>query len=295
MFDDGKRKLMSATPSTAVQVFGLEATPEATDPWQVYSDIKTARQSVEKLKKQAANKAIQGYAASAAGGSDVHMRVAIVLKCDCMGSIAAVKYLFNDVNKSKYVNLRWILAAAGPITESDINIAKSCPADADQRVMVVGFNTSVLASAEKMARRDNIEVRTFKVIYELLETVVAAMENALGEEECLTEKGHAEVLAIFKGRDGKVAGCRISDGRLAVGDIVKIYRGNTKVHEGPIHSLRQGPQDVKKAEEGSECGFCIKDWDAWEKGDRVASYELTTVKPQILPDKENKFSEKKKR
>jgi len=281
----------NVVPSTAVQLAGFQDPPGAGDQFEVCEDITTAKKIAAKRTKEQA-KANSGFAGGA--DNDDVMKLAIILKTDAQGSIAAVKHMFASVKDSKYVNLRWVLAAPGPITESDIELASACPKE--QRAMVIGFNAAAMPMAVQMAKFNNVELRTFNVIYELFETVVAALEDDLDAEEQLTERGRAEVLAVFGGRDGNVAGCKVLDGQLAVGNLVKVFRGgSTVVAEGPILSLRRGKEEVKDVDEDNECGFCVKGWDAWEAGDNVVCFEVATIKPSIVGQPEATKKNSKKR
>lgn len=281
MQNEAGTNMKDVGPSTAVQVSGWQEPPEAGDQFEVYADMKVAREAAAKALKENEKKAPRGF--TGISGEDSAMRLALLLKTDAQGSIAAVQHMFNDVKDSKYVNLRWVLAAPGPITDSDIELAAACPVD--QRAMVVGFNTQAMPSAMKAAKAKGVEVRTFKVIYELFETIVGALENEIGPEEQYTEKGEAQVLAVFNAKDGKIAGCRVVQGVLTKGHTVKVYRGGKVVGQGPIISLREGKAAVTEVDEGNECGFGIQAWDAWQPGDKVISFEVAMIPPQIVPAK----------
>lgn len=280
MQNEAGTEMDNVGPSTAVQVSGFTEPPDAGDQFEVYPNMKAARVAGEKRERELGkNRGSAGFAASK-GGSDEMVRLAIILKTDAQGSIDAVKHMFNSVKGSKYVNIRWVLAAPGVVTSSDIELATACPQD--QRVMVIGFNSSVAEPVAKLAKLKGIEIRTFDVIYELFETVVAALETALGVEEQLLARGRARVKAVFGGRDGNVAGCLVEEGMLKVGNVVKVFRNGEVVIQAPILSLRQGKESVQDVDEDNECGFCLKGWDAWEVGDEVSSFESVSVQPKIL-------------
>jgi len=272
------------TPSTAVQLAGFTQPPEAGDQFEVIADMKQARALAEKRKRDSLRQR-NTYAGASLVDSD-KVKLALILKTDAQGSIAAVKHMFNDVRDNQYVNVRWVLTAPGPVSDTDVELAAACPQG--QRAMVIGFNTAVMPSALPLAKSKGVEIRTFKVIYELFETILAALENELGAEEQLTERGRAKVLAVFGGRDGNVAGCKVLEGRLAVGNVVKVFRAGKTVTSSPIISLRRGKENVQDVDEDNECGFCVKDWDDWAEGDEIACYEVAMVKPQIMQRKEDK-------
>lgn len=188
--------------------------------------------------------------------------------------------MFSDVKDSKYVNLRWVLASPGPITDSDVELASTCPEG--QRCIILGFNTQVAASAEKTAKTRGVSIKNFKVIYELYETVVAALSDELDQEEEMTEKGIAEIKGVFPGKDGKVAGCEVLEGRLAVGLRIQVFRKNKMVGQGTINSLRVFKESVQDVDEGNECGFSLDGFEEFEKGDEARCFEVKLVTPKIV-------------
>lgn len=291
MTNEAGQELPDVPPSMACQVVGFDGPPDAGDQFQVYGTVQEAREVAEKREKDMKVAAVGFQGGSAADGDKI-IRLAIILKTDAQGSIAAVKQMFSSMKDSKYVNIRWVLTAPGPITDSDVELASTCPKD--QRVMILGFNTTVAASAQKQCKSRGIYLQNHKVIYELFETIVQALENDIGQEEQLVEKGRAEVLAVFPGRNGKVAGCRVTEGQLIKGNRVKVFRKKAVVGEGNVDSLREGKNDVVEVDEENECGFSIEGWDEFEKGDQVICYEVTMVKPQLVATRDDQTSKNKK-
>jgi len=279
MMNEAGTELTEVPPSMACQVVGFDGPPEAGDQFEVYSTVQEAREIVERREKNAKTAAV-GFHSFTGKDSDKMMRLAIILKTDAQGSIAAVKQMFSTMKDSKYVNIRWVLAAPGPITDSDVELASTCPKD--QKVMILGFNTTATPTAVKDAKARSIQLSNFKVIYELFETIVAALEDEIGMEEQLIEKGQGEILAVFSGRFGNVAGCKVLQGQLIKGNRVKVFRKNAVVGEGAIISLREGKEDVVEVDEENECGFSIEGWDAWEQGDKVRCYEVNMVTPDLI-------------
>jgi len=283
MEDEGFKVLQRVEPSYAVQVAGWDNPPEAGDQFEVFADPKKAMELAQKREVEMQKKAAPSGFATSSDVSGQALKLTLILKTDAQGSIAAVKHMFASVRDSKYVNMRWLLATPGSITDSDVELAKACPKD--QRVMIVGFGSTVLPSAARAAKMAGVEIRTFDVIYELFETIVAVLENSLSPEEKLTERGRADVLAVFGGRDGNVAGCRVAQGQLKMGNKVVVFRKDEVVGEGPIMTLREGKEAVTEVDEENECGFGIEGWDKWQKGDKVICYEVAMVRPQIVAEK----------
>jgi len=284
MQNEAGQALPEVTPATAVQVLGFDKPPEAGEQFEVFPTIQAAREVANRRGKKSQKPGVVGFTGlTAPSEGDQVVRLAVILKTDAQGSIAAVKHMFGSVKDSKYINLRWLMEAPGPITDSDVELASTCPKD--QRVMIVGFNAPVMPSAERKAKQIGVEIRAFNVIYELFETVVAALEDDLSPEERLVEKGEANVLAVFGGRYGNVAGCKVTMGQLTKGHRVKVYRKDKVVGEGPIISLRRGKEDVRDVDEDNECGFGLEGWDAWEVGDTVRCFEVTMVRPDLVSKK----------
>ncbi|CAK9026821.1 Translation initiation factor IF-2 [Durusdinium trenchii] len=274
-----------AGPSTAVQVTGFQESPQAGDQFEVFETAQEATWIMARARAVAERRAKEtsrgplGFA-GLSNDSDQTMRLALILKTDAQGSIAAVKHMFSDVKDSKYVNLRWVLTAPGPITDSDVELASTCPEG--QRVMILGFNTQVSPSAERTAKERGIEIQNFKVIYELKDTVVAALEGDLNQEEELIEKGIAEIKAVFNGRDGKVAGAEVLEGQFTKGQRVHVIRKGKKVGEGKIRTLRRFKEEVTDVDEGNECGFNLDGFEDFNAGDEARCFEVRLVSPELV-------------
>mmetsp|Transcript_42111 Transcript_42111/g.98199 ORF Transcript_42111/g.98199 Transcript_42111/m.98199 type:complete len:669 (+) Transcript_42111:40-2046(+) len=281
MENEAGKEMEEAGPSTAVQVTGFQDTPQAGDQFEVYPTAQEARAVAEKREREQ-NRGPVGFA-GLGSDSEQTMRLALILKTDAQGSIAAVKQMFSEVKDSKYVNLRWVLASPGPITDSDVELASTCPAD--QQVMILGFNTTVSPTAERLAKERGVKIENFKVIYELFDTVVAALEGELNQEEKLMQKGVALVKAVFGGRDGNVAGAEVMEGMVTVGERAHAYRNGKKVGEGKIISIRRFKEQVKDIDEGNECGITVEGFDDWEEGDELRCFDVKLVSPEIVSKK----------
>jgi len=276
MTNEAGTLVKEAVPSTAVQLSGFSGTPQAGDQFEVCSE-KEAKELVSKRLREKSDGPV-GFTGLSTD-SDQTMKLALILKTDAQGSIAAVQHMFSEVKDSKYVNLRWVMTSVGDITESDIMLASTCPKE--QRAMVLGFNTNVHPKAKKLAKEKTVEIANFKVIYELFDTVVAALESDLKEEEELTEKGQARVKAVFKGKDGNIAGVEVFMGQIQSGERVKVFRGDNEIAAGNVYTLRRFKEVVKSVDEGDECGFGIEGWDDWKEGDEARCYQVKMVNPEI--------------
>jgi len=278
MTNEAGTSVKEAVPSTAVQVFGFDEPPQAGDQFQVYSDIVKAKEVIAQRQKEDTKRQV-GFTGLSTE-SDQTMKLALILKTDAQGSIAAVKHMFSDVKDSKYVNLRWVMASVGVISDSDVQLASTCPEG--QRAMILGFNTEIAPSAAKLAKDKGVTINNFKVIYELFETVVSALESDLEQEEKLIQRGFAVVKAVFKGVGGNVAGCEVVEGQLVSGERIKVFRDDREIAQGKLKTLRRFKDMVDDVDEGQECGFGIEGWDAWEPGDEARCFQVSLYAPQVV-------------
>jgi len=285
MTNEAGGKEPEATPSTAVQVSGFSGTPCAGDQFQVCINEKEANRMAEAKKKSNNATEIIGFSGSVSDVSS-QVKLAIILKTETQGAIAAVKTLFEGIKLSDYVNLRWVMTSAGIINESDIELAATCPKD--QRCMVLGFNSTITPGAAKLAKVKDVFVKTYKIVYEMYDEVKEALLLQIGKQEDFKEIGKGTILAIFDGKFGKVAGTRVDEGRFVKSTRVRCYRRGRKMGEGNIVSIRQGKNDAEDVREGDECGFTIEGFNEWEVGDDVVCYEVTLLTPEI--DKKRKSS-----
>ncbi|NLG68790.1 MAG: translation initiation factor IF-2, partial [Firmicutes bacterium] len=219
----------------------------------------TARMTLESLSRMAA----EGEA------RDLH----IVLKADVQGSLEALQQALEQLSGDQ-VRVNVIHAAVGAISEADVNLAASSGA------VIIGFNVRPDANARRAAEREQIDVRTYRIIYEVVDDVKAAMQGLLKpriEERVL---GRAEVRRTFKVPGvGVVAGCYVVEGRANRNASVRVLRDNVVVHEGKIASLKRFKEDVREVASGYECGIGIDRFNDVKEGDVLEFYELAEVSP----------------
>lgn len=186
----------------------------------------------------------------------------LILKADTLGSLEAITATIPD-------NVRMIDVATGEIGEADVMLAKSTKA------IILGFNNKISPSAQKLAENEKVLVRTYKIIYELLDELkdaAAGMLKIEPEEEIL---GVGEILAIFPFEKQQVAGTKVVDGRVARGDLVKIMRKDEEIGKGKITSVRVGKEEINKVEKGKDCGILIDSKIDFRPGDAIIVYRLT--------------------
>jgi len=278
LLDDRGQPVKQASPSTAVKVLGFTGLPNAGDELLVMESERSAKTlSDERLEAKRANKLSLPQRATleslleAADGKKV---LRIVLKCDAQGSLEALVGALQQI-ESKKVDLEIIHAAVGPISESDILLASASDA------VVVGFNVKVESMAVSAAKREGVQVKLYSIIYELLDQIKEAMAGLLDPEHRETVIGHAEVKQVFQLSRGTVAGCLVTDGRVARNARARALRKRQPVYDGGISTLRRFQDDVKEVRSGLECGIKLGDFSEYQVGDVIECYQLEAVAQKL--------------
>jgi len=273
LLDDLGKPVKEAPPSTPVKVLGFSGLPNAGDELLVMESDRAAKllseERLELLRKEKLSvpqrATLENLFASLAEGQKKVLN--IVLKCDVQGSLEALAQSLGQI-QSKKIDLEIIHAAVGPISESDILLATASNA------VVVGFNVKVENSATNAAKRENIQIKLYSIIYELIDQIKEAMAGLLEPELRESVIGHAEVKQIFKLTKGVVAGCRVTDGRIARSARARVLRRRQPVYDGGLATLRQFQDDVKEVRSGMECGIKLGDYNEYEPGDIIECYQL---------------------
>ena len=173
------------------------------------------------------------------------------------------------------MEVRFLHAAAGAITESDILLASSSDG------IVIGFNTKVESKAVKVARAENVQVKLYSVIYELLDQVREAMLGLLVPETREQIIGHAEVKQVFKVKRGRAAGCIVTDGKVTRIAHARVMRGRTPVFDGKMSTLRRFTDEVEEVKQGIECGIRLGSFNEYEEGDVIECYQLESIPVEL--------------
>jgi translation initiation factor IF-2 len=198
----------------------------------------------------------------------------MVLKTDTQGSVEAIVNALKQI-ETKKVDLEMIHAAVGPISESDILLASASEA------VVVGFNVKVETMAVPAAKREGVQIKLYSIIYELLDQMKDAMAGLLEPELRETVIGHAEVKQIFQLSRGIVAGCLVTDGRIARSARARILRKRQPVYDGGMSTLRRFQDDVKEVRSGLECGIRLGDFSEYQVGDVIECYQLEQIAQKL--------------
>jgi len=278
LMDDHGKPVKEAGPSTAVKVLGFTGLPNAGDELLVMASEREAKTlSEERLEAKRADKLTVPQRATleslleAADGKKV---LRIVLKCDVQGSLEALVGALEQI-ESKKIDLEIIHSAVGPISESDILLASASNA------VVVGFNVKVENMAVSAAKREGVQVKLYSIIYELLDQIKEAMAGLLDPEHRETIIGHAEVKQVFQLSKGIVAGCLVTDGRIARSARARVLRRRQPVYDGGLSTLRRFQDDVKEVRSGLECGIKLGDFSEYQVGDTIECYQLEQIAQKL--------------
>ncbi|PYJ35340.1 MAG: translation initiation factor IF-2 [Verrucomicrobia bacterium] len=278
LLDDRGQPVREAGPSTPVKVLGFTGLPNAGDEFLVMESERAAKQlSDERLEAKRASKLFVPQRATletlleTAGGQKV---LRIVLKCDTQGSLEALLGALKQI-ESKKISLEIIHSAVGPISESDILLASASDA------VVVGFNVKVESMAVSAAKREGVQIKLYSIIYELLDQIKDAMAGLLEPELRETVIGHAEVKQVFQLTRGIVAGCLVTNGRIARAARARVLRKRQPVYDGGISTLRRFQDDVKEVRSGLECGIKLGDFSEYQVGDVIECYQLEQIAQKL--------------
>jgi translation initiation factor IF-2 len=273
----------TAGPSTPVEVLGFSGTPEAGDRLAVVDSEARAREVTDYRARQ--KRETQVARASGLRGSLEQMmsqlkssgrkEFPLLIKGDVQGSVEAITGALEKLGTEE-VEARVILSGVGGITESDIDLAATSGA------AIVAFNVRAHKEAREAAERAGIEIRYYNVIYDLVDDVKKAMSGLLAPTLRETTLGNAQILEIFAiSKVGKIAGCRVTDGKVERGAHVRLIRDNVVVHEGKLSQLKHFKDDVREVHAGQECGMAIENYQDMRPGDTIECYRVETVQRSL--------------
>jgi translation initiation factor IF-2 len=275
LVDDRGDHIKEALPSTPVQVLGFSEPPQAGDELRAAKDLSRARTLGEARAQRFRLSGHKPVAAAGARLEDLFEQISrgetatlnIVLKADVQGSLEAVTESLKRLERDD-VKLSFVLRGVGGITENDVQLA------AASNATIIGFNVRPDKRSRELAETSNVEIRTYEIIYKLLEDIEAAMLGMLSPvfEEVVT--GEAEVRQVFRvPRVGAIAGCYVRDGRITRGSKVRFLREGTIIWKGAINSLRRFKDDVREVAAGFECGIGLSDFQDLKDGDIIETFE----------------------
>ncbi|GGD75479.1 translation initiation factor IF-2 [Lacimicrobium alkaliphilum] len=281
MRDENAQEVKVAGPSTPVEILGLSGVPAAGDDARVVTDERKAREVAAtrrakqrdlKLAKQQKSKLENMFADMESG--DV-TELNIVLKADVQGSIQAIADSLTKLSTDE-VKVNIVGSGVGGITETDASLASASGA------IIVGFNVRADASARKMVETEEIDLRYYSVIYQLIDEVKAAMTGMLAPEFRQEIIGLAEVRDVFRSpKLGAIAGCMVTEGIVKRSAPIRVLRDNVVIYEGELESLRRFKDDVQEVRNGMECGIGVKNYNDVKEGDQIEVFETVEVKREL--------------
>ncbi|KRQ86991.1 Translation initiation factor IF-2 [Caloramator mitchellensis] len=278
LVDDKGKKVKSAGPSIPVEILGLSEVPNAGDILYTVADEKTARQ-ISELRKE---KERQQYFASTAKVTleDLFSQIKegkvkdlnIIVKADVQGSAEALKQSLEKLTNDE-VRVRVIHTGVGAISETDITLASASNA------IIIGFNVRPDNMARQLAEKEKVEVKTYRIIYEAIDDIEAAMKGMLEPEYREVVTARLSVRQTFKVSSiGTIAGCYVEDGKINRNNNIRVIRNGVVVFEGRISSLKRFKEDVREVAAGYECGLTIERFNDIKEGDTLESYTTEEVK-----------------
>ena len=251
MFNEMGKKMTEAGPATPVEVLGLQGTPAAGDDFIVVADENQAKEVTNyRIRKERDAKLVKS-------------------------AKSAMEQMLDKI-KSGEVKHLLLHSAVGPISDSDVTLAKASNA------FIIGFNVRAIPHARDMARQDGVDIRYYSIIYDVADDIKKALEGMLSPE--LKEKilGYAEIRNVFNITGvGKVAGCMVTEGLVKRGAKVRLLRDNVVIHDGSLGQLKRFKDDVKEVKEGYECGMSFENYNDIQVGDFIECYEIETIAAKL--------------
>ncbi len=279
MTNDRGEKIEEAGPSVPVEIMGLSEVPDAGDTFNVVEDERMAKELVEKRKAEA--KQEQFNTNAKVNLDDLFNQINagiktlnIIVKADVQGSAEAVKQSLEKLSNDE-IKVKVIHAAVGAITEFDVMLASASNA------LIIGFNIRPDKHASDLANRDKVEIRTYRIIYECLDEIEAAMKGMLAPKFKETVLGRAEVRqTIHVPNVGTIAGCYISDGKVTRTSLIRVLRDSVVIFEDKVSSLKRFKDDVKEVMQSYECGIGLEKFNDIKVGDVLEAYIMEEVKAE---------------
>jgi len=278
MTDYRGEKLTEAGPSTPVEVLGLSDVPAAGDTVQTVKDERAAREIAEQRAMDFRAKTIfqssRGISRSALIdklNQEGLKQLNLIIKADVQGSVEAVKGMLEKL-RNEEVEVKVILSGVGTVTESDILLASASDA------IVVGFNVRPEGGAKKEAERRSVEIRTYNIIYELIEDIESALKGMLEPKFEEQHLGTVEIRVRFQfSKKGIIAGCYVTEGKVTRNAKCRVRRGRDLVYDGQVSTLKHLRDDVREVTLGMECGLTFDNWLDFKEGDMVEAYEMVQI------------------
>jgi len=278
LIDERGNSITEAGPSMPIEILGLSGTPVAGNQFAVVGDEARAREIVEYRKRKLRDVRVAG---GPARGSLEQMMIdlkssglaelPLVIKADVQGSAEAISGALEKLGTDE-VTARIVYAGVGGVAESDVTLAATANA------AILAFNVRANAQAREASARNSIEIRYYSIIYDLVDDVKAVMSGMLSPELRENFLGNAEVLEVFDiSKVGKIAGCRITEGKVERGASVRLIRDNTVIHEGKLSTLKRFKDEVREVNAGQECGMAFENYHDLKQGDVIECFTVQEI------------------
>ncbi len=281
MFDERGNRIKEAGPAMPVKITGLNGAPRAGDKFKVYLDEKEAKKIAQK--RDQIYREQQLHARKHITLDEIGRRIQIgdfkqlnlIIKGDVDGSVEALSDALTKLSNDK-VEVRIIHKGVGQITEADVNLAAASDA------IIIGFNVRPSGNAARLAQEEGVQIKTYSIIYDIIDDVKNAIENMLSPVEREEVTGTAEVRQTFKiSKVGTVAGCMVTDGKIYNKSKVRVIRDGIVIHEGELSSLKRFKDDVKEVSKGYECGLTISNYNDIKEGDIIEAFNVIMERQKI--------------
>ncbi len=281
LLDVRSHRLREAGPSAPVEVLGLSGVPQAGDPFMIVPEEKQAREIAlgrleqRKEAKQPTRRVItlEEFRSQLEAGQVKSLN--LILKADVQGSAEVLRDTLSKISTEK-ASLRFLHAGVGSISGSDVLLAEASEA------VVIGFNVQMSPEAEELAKRERVDVRLYRVIYEAVNDIRAALEGLLEPRRVEQILGRAKVLQVFRvSKVGAVAGCQVVKGKILRNSLGRLYRGQEQIFEGKIISLKRFKDDVREVAEGIQCGLNLAGFSDYQPDDLIESVEIQEVAAKL--------------
>jgi translation initiation factor IF-2 len=279
LVNDKGEHVKEAGPAMPVEILGLSGTPAAGDKFAVVENESRAREISEYRQRLARDKAAARQSGQRGSLEQMMSQLQntgfkefpLVIKADVQGSVEAIVAALDKLGTDE-VRARIVHSGAGAITESDISLAEASNA------AIIGFNVRANAQARTASERAGIEIRYYNIIYDLVDDVKAAMSGLLSPERRETFLGNAEILEVFNiTKVGKVAGCRVIEGKVERGAGVRLVRDNVVIHEGKLKTLKRFKDEVSDVPMGQECGMAFENYEDIRAGDTIECFRVEHI------------------
>ena len=279
--DDARQPTAEAGPSIPVEILGLDEPPQAGDEFFVVADERKAKEIAQQRQDRARKERFSRQQAAKLENMFTDMesgevnKLPLVVKTDVRGSLEALTSALNDFANEE-VAVEIVASGVGGITESDVNLALTTGA------IVLGFNVRASSVARQLAEKEQIEVRYYSVIYNLLDEVKQALTGMLAPETKEEIVGNAEVRDVFRSpKFGAIAGCMVTEGVVYRNKPIRVLRDNVVIFQGELESLRRFKDDANEVRNGMECGIGVKDYNDVKPGDQIEVYDITQVQRSL--------------